>query len=239
MPGSEGRGIWLAVAALIILAALLVYVIVSAKPFTLVVLFVEVGDLKKEDPVVWKGFNVGRVEEIQPLVDGKFGVTIRIKDDYVSKITHGSEFLLKRAALLGLVGKNAVEVVTPATAGSAFASGEKVQGRAPSTDSILEQGKTWSLEYWQQVKDLTARLVEQFQDSPYRKEAEGALEKLRGLVEKSGGQARDQVEEFGKAHQKELEAALRTLERIRDEMRSKGDASGANELDKQIQKLKK
>jgi ABC-type transporter Mla subunit MlaD len=235
---SENKGLWLALAVAAILVGVLLWVLLSSKPFVLVVLFNDVGDLKRGNPVQWKGFTIGKVDRIEPLVDNQIGVTIRLREDYADRVTHGTEFLLKRASLMGLVGENAIELTTPAAPGTPFSSGEKVQGKSESAPTLLEDGKRVALEFWQQLEDRTNRLREDFQDSPFRKEAAEALKELGVLAEKGAEEAREGVDQFRKDHRQEIDRMLKKLEELRDKLRHAGDQAGAQRVEKEIESLK-
>ncbi len=234
----ENKWLWVGISLLIIAAAVIVWLIASAEPPRLVILYDEIGDLKKGDPVVWKGFNIGKGEEIQPLIENRIGVTIRLREDYASKITRGSDFILKQAGLLGLMGSNAVEVITPATPGLPFSNGERIPGKITPRTSLLEEGKKWTLEYWKRLSDSANELLEQFKTSPYKKEAEEALAKLRTLSDEGAAKAAEGWQKFRRDHQKEFDSVFSELERIRDEMRKKGDQRGAERLDDEINKIR-
>jgi hypothetical protein len=235
----ENKGLWLSVAAVIIAVVILIWLLLSGGPRTLVVLFPDIGDLKREDPVVWRGYTVGRVMKIDPLVENQIGVTIRLSEDYAGRITHGTSFTLKRASLFGLVGSNAIEIETPAQPGLPYADGERVQGISPPKPTLVEQGKQLTLAYWQQLKDQAAALIEEYNQSPYRTEVEVALGQLKSLAEEGAKQAKDKLEQFRKDHQKDFDSAVQKLEQARDWMRKKGDEEGARRLQQEIDELKK
>jgi len=234
----EHKGLWWTIAALAVVISLLIWIFASSTPFLLVILFDEIGDLKKGDPVVWKEFNIGRVEKIEPLVDNQIGVTIRLREDYAGKITRGSQFVLRRAAFLGLVGNNAIEVTTPRTSGPPFDNGEKVQGMTRAKPSIVEAGKRWTQESWQKLKDQSNLFLEEFRSSPLRADLEDALKSVQEVAEQGARQAREGLDQFQREHQKDLDAALRKLERIRDELRKKGDQQKARRVEEQIEQMK-
>ncbi len=221
-----------------VLVGVLLWLLFGGSPFILVVLFDDVGDLKEGDPVVWKTFNIGKVDKIEPLVDNQIGVKIRLKDDYAPKITRGSEFTLKRASLLGFIGQNAIEVTTPEAAGEPFAGGDKVQGRNPRV-SLLEEGRRVTLEYWEGLRTHASRLMEEFRSSPHRAEAEEALGRMKTLAEEGVKQAQGEIEEFRREHEEEIELIRKRLEALRDLMLREGDRAGAERLDGQIEQLKK
>lgn len=238
MSFSENKGLWLMVGCTIAAAVALLWILVSAQPLRLVILYDDVGDLKRDDPVVWRGVAIGKVEEVRPLADNQLGVRIRIREDHASKLTHGSEFILKKASFFGLVGNNAIEVVSPSSPGTPFSSGERVQGKAPAKASLVEQGKKWGQEYWQRLKVETGQLVDALRSSPYRQEAEEVLEQLKTLSEEGARVAKDDLDDFRKAHQKDLDEVLRKLERLRNEMRRKGDGTRAIQVEREIDRLK-
>jgi ABC-type transporter Mla subunit MlaD len=196
MPFGENKWIWIGIMAVVVAIAVILGFVLLSEPFRLMVLFDEVGDLKKADPVVWKEFTIGKVEEIQPLVDNRIGVTIRLREDYATRITHGSEFVLKRTAFLGLVGSNAIEVITPSTPGTPFARGEKVMGKITPKTSLLEDSKKWTLDSWNKLRDATSAMVEEFRTSPYKAEAEDALSHLKTLAEEGAAQVKGGLQQF-------------------------------------------
>lgn len=218
----ENKAAWLAAGTAAVLIAVLLWFLLASKPFLLVVLFDDTEGLKRGDPVLWKGFTIGRVEKIEPLVDNRIGVTIRLREDYGSRITHGSEFRLKRASLLGLAGANAVEVVTPESPGAPFTSGEKVQGISSPVRSLLEKGGQAAAEFWQYLREESGGLAEEFRNSPYREQASEVLKELGSLVEKGAGQAKEGADRFRREHQEEIDRLLRKLE----DLRKKAGAGG-------------
>lgn len=212
---SANKTTWLAAVVAAGLIAALLWFLLASKPFLLVVLFEDTGGLERGDPVLWKGFTIGRVEKVEPLVDNRIGVTIRLREDYGNRITHGSEFRLRRASLLGLAGTNAVEVVTPDSPGAPFASGEKVQGISNPGRSLLDKGGQAAAEFWQYLREESGRLAEEFRNSPYREQASEALKELGSLVEKGARQVKEGAEQFRKEHQEEIDRLLRKLEDLK------------------------
>jgi len=237
VPIKENAALWLSVVTLVALSAVLVWLLATAEPFRLVVLFEDIGALKKDDPVVWKTFQIGKVEEIRPLIENQIGVTIRIREDYAPSITHGTEFALKRGALMGFLGTDAVEVITPVNPGTSFANREQVYGRRARTSSLLEQGRELGLRYWQDLKDQTEALTNHFKDSPYQAEIRQAIEQLGAVLQDGIVAAGKSVAEFSKDHKKDIEAALARLKAIRDKLLQAGDQPGARSIQKRIEKV--
>jgi ABC-type transporter Mla subunit MlaD len=239
MSFKENKGMWLGILIVVLAIIALLWLLMSGGPRTLVILFPEVGDLKEEDPVLWRDYTVGSVKKIEPLVDNQVGVTIGIREDYADKITYGTKFTLRQASILGLIGKNAIEIETPSVPGRPYVDGEKVQGISPSRPTLVEQGKQKALEYWQRLSTQAAALLEEYRKSPYRKEVEDALSNLKDLAEKGAMQSKDQLEQFRKDHQKEIDSALKKLEQAKDWIRKQGDELGARKIQEEIDKLKK
>jgi ABC-type transporter Mla subunit MlaD len=235
----ENKGLWLSVGAAVIALGVLIWLLVSGAPRTLVVLFTDVGELKREDPVLWHDYVVGRVVKIEPLVDNQIGVTLRLNEDYAQKLTRGTRFTLKRAALFGYVGSNAIVVETPSEPGLPYLEGERIQGISPPKPTLVEQGKQVTIEYWQRLKDQAAELIDQYDKSPYRREVEDAFAQLKTLAEEGASQAKEGLEQFRKDHQKDLDAVVKKLERARDWIREKGDEAGARRIQDEIDRLKK
>jgi ABC-type transporter Mla subunit MlaD len=227
---------WLLVAVAAICALVIVWIVATPEPFRLVILFDEAGALKKGDPVVWKEFNVGKVERIEPLVDNRVGVTIRIKDEYSAKITRGTEFVLKRSALLGFVGKSGIEVVTPDSPGLPFANLEHIPGKVPERTSVIAQARERTVEYWRQLKEQTGAAIEEFKSSPEGREVLEVLGELQALAVEGARQARDSL---GEDHQKQVDALVQKLERIRDEMRKRGQEEPAERIDQEIGRIRR
>jgi len=238
MSFAPGRLFWGLCILVLIAGAVVFWMLYTAQPLRLIVLFDDVGDLKKGDPVVWKTFTIGKVENIEPLVDNQVGVTISIKEDYASRISRGATFRLRSSQWLGLIGQNAIEVKTPASPDTPFARGEKVQGVRAEESSLLEEGKQWTLEKWRLLKGQVNQMLEESRSSAYRAELEDALEKAKVLAEDGTQEIRQGAEKFRKEHEKEFEEALKKLEHIRDEMSRKGDKAAARLLDEQIAKLR-
>ncbi len=234
----SNKGFWLLCLLLVILGVFAIWMITSAKPLRLVVLYDEIGQLKKGDPVVWKTFTVGKVESVEPLVDNQIGVTISIKEDYADRITQGTTFTLQSEQLLGLIGQNAIEIELPPTPGRPYEQREKVQGvRIPET-SLVEEGKRWTLDQWRRLKDQVSVILEESRSSPYRAELEEALARTKTLAEQGIQQVKEGAEKFRKEHERDFEDALKNLERIRDEMARKGDQAASKALTEQIEKLR-
>jgi ABC-type transporter Mla subunit MlaD len=235
----ESKGLWLGIGGATIALAALVWLLVSGGPQKLVILFPDTGELKKDDPVLWHDYEIGRVVKIEPLVDNQVGVTISLNEDYAKKITRGSKFTLKRAALFGFVGSNSILVETNSESVLPYLEGETVQGISPPKPTLVEESRQLTVEYWQQLKDQAVELLEQYKQSPYRKEVEEALADLRALAEAGAKQAREGLAQFRQDHQKELDAALQKLEEARDWIRKKGDEAGARRIQDEIDRLRK
>ncbi len=235
MSFSENKGLWLMVIFTVAVAAALIWILLSAQPLRLVILFDRIGGLKRDDPVISQGIAIGKVEEIRPLVDNQIGVTVRIREDYAPKLIRGTSFVLREASFFGLVGQNAIEVFVPSAPGVPLSNGEKIQGKVLASPSLVEQGKRWSQEYWRQLKADTSQLINSLQSSPYRKEAEELLIQLRTLADEGTQLAGGRLEDFRKAHQKDLDEILKQLEQLRDKMRRAGDGSGASGIEKELQ----
>jgi hypothetical protein len=233
----ENKGFWLCTGAIVIALVALVWLLLSGGPRTLVVLLPDAGELKRSDPVIWHDYVIGRVTAISPLVDNQVGVTISLNEDYASRITRGARFTLRRSALFGLVGSNAIEVETPEEGGLPFLDGERVQGYSPPRQTLVEQGKSAARDYWEQIKNRTNDLIREYERSPYKKDVEDALTDLKALTEKGIAQAKEGLERFRTSHQKEFDAVRKKLEEARDWLRKKGDEAGARKLQEEIDKL--
>jgi len=229
---------WLVCLLLIIAGAVAFWIVTSATPLELVVLYDEIGELKKGDPVVWKTFTIGKVESIEPLVENQIGVNIVIREDYADRITHGTTFTLQSAQLLGLIGQNAIEIKLPSAPGRRYEQGEKVKGERIPETSLVEEGKQWTLDQWRRLKDQVGEILEQSKSSPYRAELEETLGRARKLAEQGAGQVQEGAEKFKKEHQQDFENAIKNLERIRDEIARKGNKQAAELLTEQIRKLR-
>jgi ABC-type transporter Mla subunit MlaD len=233
----ENRGLWFGAAGLALSLALIIWLLAGSQPLRLVILFDDVGGLKKEDPVLWKGLEIGKVEEIRPLVENKIGVTIKIPEDHVSTISHGSEFALKRSKLLGLVGQDAIEVTIPRTPGAPFSSGEKVYGISTPQASLLKDGKEIGLQYWNQIKEEATRFFEEVRNSPYRDDLAEAAGRLKKLASEGARQTAEEVGRFSREHRKELESLVQEMKRLKEKLLKTGDQPGARRMEKQIEKL--
>ena len=238
MSFSENKGLWLMVILTAATAVALIWILVSARPLRLVILYEEVGGLKQDDPLVLRGRTVGKVEEIKQLTGNQFGVTVRIREDQASTITHGTDFILRKASFFGLVGSNAIEAVTPSEAGTPFSSYEIVRGKVPPQASLIEQGKAWTREYWQHLTAETNQLLDELKSSPYRDHAAAVLDRLKALADEGAHEAGAGLDAFRKAHQRDLDDILKRLEQLRDEMRRKGDGAGATRVEKEIERVK-
>ena len=235
----ENKGLRIGIAVFVVLAGVLAWILLSTKPFTLLILFDQIGGLRKDSAVAWKNFTVGKVTDIQPLVDNQIGVTIQLREEYVTKITHGSEFYLKPAAMLGFLGDDSIEVVVPIAPGAPFANGEKIQGKRRPGSSPLEEGMKWSQDYLKQLREQTSQLIEEFKVSPHRRQVEEVLRELKEITVQGAKVAKEKLEEFQKKHATDLERIRTKLEQLSDEMRKKGDEAGAERLEKQIEKMDK
>jgi len=234
---AENKGIWFGVSGLALIVAWIVWLLAGAQPFRLVVLFEDAGGLEKEDPVLWKDFTIGRVEEIRPLVENKIGVTIRIREEYAANISRGSQFSLKRSAWMGLVGRDAIEVTTPETPGPPFSPGERVPGISVPKSSMLEDGKELGFQYWNQLKEETSRLLEEYRNSPFRGELEQTSRQLQQLAAEGATEAVKEAGSFTKSHRKEIEAVLESMKHLKDRLLQAGDPTGARKMETQIEKL--
>ena len=214
----SSRGMFLTGIALVGLA-MGAWFLLRSEPFTLVILFDRVGGLRQDDPVSWKGFTIGKVEKIEPLVENRIGVTVRIAEDYAGRLGEGTIFSLAEESFFGMVGRNGIEVVTPEKPSRPLVSGERIPGVIPDHPSLLEQGRKWTLEQWGQIREHTAELAEEFRDSPRRAEAEEALTELGKIASDAARQTGESLEDFRKQHQGELDEILRKLDRLREELR--------------------
>ncbi len=239
MSFGENKGLWISLGAVVLALIAILWILLSASPPTLVILLPETGDLKKDDPVLWHEFVVGKVTRIEPLVNNQFGVTIRLNEDYTSRITQGTTFTLRRRTLLGLVGRNAIDIEIPASPGRPYQKGETVQGVSPPAKTLVDQGKQLTIEYWRQLTGQATALIEEYKQSPYKKQVDDALQQLKALAEEGARQAADKLDEFRKNHQQEIDRVVEKLEQARDWMKKKGDAPGAERLQKEIDGLKK
>jgi hypothetical protein len=235
---AKSKAFWMLCLVVLIAGATVFWMVSTAEPLTLVILFDDTAGIQKGHPVIWKTFTIGKVEAIEPLVENQIGVTISIKEDYASRITRGSTFTLKTTDLLGLIGQDAIEVQVPPTPGGPFRQGERIQGIRPASASLVEEGKQWTLEKWGQLKDQVSAMLEESRSASYRAELERALAKIKALAERGASEIRAGAAQLRKEHDKEFEDALLELERIRDTMSKKGDAAAAKLLDEQIRKLR-
>jgi ABC-type transporter Mla subunit MlaD len=238
MSARGSKGLWITLAFLAVVAAVVFWIVNTGEPFRLVILFDEIGELKKDDPVVWKEFTIGKVEQIEPLVENQIGVTVRLNSDYAGKISRGTEFTLRHSALFGLVGSNAVEVTPPPTPGAPYASGERIRGKSTPKPSLIAAGTKWTFEQWKNLKDETSLALEEFRSSPHGRDIEEILAEVGSLAEEGARQAQKGLTEFRKDHEKEFEEALKKLERIKEEIQ-KSDAPAARRLGEQIEKLRR
>ncbi len=239
MSFGENKGLWLSLGAVVLALIAILWILLSASPPTLVILLPETGELRKDDPVLWHEFAVGKVTRIEPLVNNQFGVTIRLNEDYASRITQGTTFTLRRSALLGLVGRNAIDIELPSSPGRPFQNGETVQGVSPPAKSLVDQGKQLTIEYWKELTGQATALIEEYKQSPYKKQVDDALQQLKALAEDGARQAADKLAEFRNSHQQDIDRIVKKLEEARDWLRKKGDAPGAQRLQKEIDGLKK
>lgn len=238
MSFSENKGFWIVSAAAVLAVVTLVWLLLSGGPTRIVVLFPDAGGLKREDPVLWHGYTVGKVEKIEPLVDNQVGVTVRLREDYTDEITRGSRFTLTRSALFGYVGRNAIEVETPAERSAPYAPGEHVQGISPPRPTVTEQARQAALKYWELARKEAADLTDIYRSSPYRADIDDALGQLRSLAELGAAQAQKGLEAFRRDHRPEIDRVLEKLEEARDWMRRQGDEPGADRLQQEIDRLK-
>lgn len=199
--------------------------LLRSEPFTLVILFDRVGGLRQDDPVTWKGFTIGKVEKIEPLVENRIGVTVRISEEYAGRLGEGTTFSLAESSFFGMLGRNAIEVDTPDRPSRALAAGEKILGVIPDRPSLLEQGRKWTLEQWSQIRERSAELAGEFRNSPHRAEAEEALDALGKLASDAARQTGESLEDFRKRHQAELDEILGKLDRLRQELKRESPKS--------------
>ena len=235
---AKSKIFWLLCTIVLIAGATVFWMVSTAEPLTLVILFDDAAGIQKGHPVVWKTFTIGKVEAIDPLVDNQIGVTISIKEDYAPRITRGSTFTLRTTDLLGLIGQDAIEVQVPPSPGDRYTQGEKIQGVRPANASLVEEGKQWTLEKWGQLRDQMSAILEESRSASYRAELERALARIKALAERGASEIRTGAAQLRKEQDREFEEALLELERIRDTMSKKGDAAAAKLLDEQIRKLR-
>ncbi len=188
MPLLRSKLFWLLCAVVALAAATAYWMVSTAEPRRLTILFDDVAGLRKGDPVIWKTFTIGKVEAIEPLVDNQIGVTVAIREEYAARIARGSTFVLKTAGLLGLVGKNAIEIRLPESPGGRYHQGEKIPGVRAESASLIEEGKQWTLERWNRLKDDMSAMLEESRSGSYRAEVEKALARIKGLAERGAGQ---------------------------------------------------
>jgi hypothetical protein len=235
---SENKGLWLSLLFLAIVAIVLVWLVATSQPYRLTILFEETGGLKADDPVIWKSFTIGRVEKIKPLIDNRIGVIIRLKEEYIPSITTGTDFILRQSSFLGLVGRNAVEVITPDSPGAPLANGSRIPGKILAENSAVELGKKWTFEYLDRVAEGLRKLYQDFQDSPYRDDLAKSLDTLKDLTQRGSREAIDRLDQFRRDHQKEWDEAVRKLERIRDDLRKKGDERRARQIEEELNRMR-
>ncbi len=104
---------------------------------------------------------------------------------------------------------------------------------------MIDQGAEAGLQYWNRLKEETARIIEAFNRSPYRAEVEQALGRLKTVAGDAATSARDGLAQFGKDHQKDLDSAIAGLNRLRDKLLKRGDQSGAKLLEEAIDGLQR
>jgi hypothetical protein len=230
----ENKGLWF----MVILTIAVAGIFLTARPLTLVIVFPDADGLKPDDPVVLQGVSIGKVEDIRTLGQNQIGVTVRIREDHVSGLTHGTVFILRPAALFGLIGNCSIEAVIPPARGTPFSSGERVNGVLPPRSTLIVQARKWSQEYWQQLKVETTRLIGDLQSSPYRVEAKAILTQLKALADQGAQLAQERLDDFRQAHQKEVQDLIDRLEGLGAEMRRKGDGAAANEVEREVERAR-
>jgi ABC-type transporter Mla subunit MlaD len=233
------KALWITLTVTAILIAAISWLLFLTEPFTLMILFDDVGKLQQGDPVLWRDFEVGEVEEVLPLVENQIGVRIKIGNEYVSEVTRGTSFTLRRATLLGLMGQNAIVIETPEIPGSPFEKNERIQGVSEPVESLLDQGREVSARYWEKIKAETGNLMKELQSSPHREEAREALNQLMELAGDGARQAKEELERFRRDHADEIDQILKKLDSIGRRMLDEGDEIGAQLLREQIERVRK
>ena len=177
------------------------------------------GGLRKDDPVTWRELTIGKVDKIEPLVENRIGVRIKIRSEYADRLDEGATFTLVEPSFFGLLGAHGISVDTPQPRGKPLARGQHVPGITPPRRSLVEDSKRWTLEQWREVRDGTADLLAEFEKSPLRGDAEEALADLKRAAAEAAEKTGSSLEEFKRKHQDDLDRALRKLDRLRDELK--------------------
>jgi len=101
---------------------------------------------------------------------------------------------------------------------------------------VVAQARELTADYWRQLKEQTEAAIEEFKSSSEGREVLEVLGELQALAVEGARQARDSL---GEDHQKHIDALIQKLERIRDEMRKRGQTEPAERIDQEIGKIRR
>ena len=188
------------------------------------ILFDNVDGLKRGDPVIWQGNEIGAVKNIGYLDTGKFKVEADIKDDFKKTVLENSEFYVSSHP--SVADQKVVEMIIIGTGGKPVKNGTVFQGS--TRISALIKKERVGLDGW--INDLSARLEKILDDiEKLRKDEE--YQKLKTELD----QLAKDLEESGKKMSDRLENEV--LPKLKEEIQKLKERLGAPEKEETVKPI--
>ncbi len=158
------------------------------------ILFDNVDGLKRGDPVIWQGNEIGAVKNIGYLDTGKFKVEADIKGDFKKAVLENSEFYVSSHP--SVADQKIIEMIIIGTGGKPVKNGTVFQGS--TRISALIKKERVGLDGW--INDLSARLekilddIEKLRKDEEYQKLKTELDQLAKDLEESGEKMSDRLE---------------------------------------------
>jgi len=198
----------------------------------LTVLYDRTEGLKQNDPVLWNGQKIGKVQSVKQNSQGRPAVQLQIRGDFREKVTDESRFLIQLDPRNR--GQNFIMMVNLAEKGNPLPSGTAVEGSTYFTLQLekTERGlKAWAEQLEQELKRWEKELS-QLPESEWYKELEREMDYWLNQLGQAGVETR---EYFKKEILPRLEESLREL---RKRLRQLGKKREIETLEIKLDKLK-
>lgn len=180
------------------------------------ILLDSIDGLKKGDPIIWQGNEIGAVKNIGYLDTGKFKVEADIKDNFKKAVLENSEFYVSSHP--SVADQKVIEMIIIGTGGKPVKNGTVFQGS--TRISALIKKERVDLDGW--MNDLSARLEKILDDiEKLRKDEE--YQKLKRELD----QLAKDLDESGKKMSDRLQNEV--LPKIKEEMQKLKERLGAPE----------